>query len=130
MISIDTNVFVRAFADDDLAQSKAARTLIRTLTVEAPGFISLTVCLELYWVLERVLKVGRTATLDAFDRIMSTPAFEVEDGESVGEALEAARRGADFADALIDATNRLYGITETVSFDRSAADHFGWRLLS
>lgn len=130
MISLDTNVLARALADDDPVHSPAARSLIRSLSPQHPGFISLPVCLELYWVLDRVLRIGRSATLDVFDRIMSTPAFELEDGESVGEALEAARSGADFGDSLIDATNRLYGITDTVTFDRDAARRFGWRLLA
>ena len=42
----------------------------------------------------------------------------------------SARAGADFADALIDATARLYGSTDIVTFDRKAAEAFGWRLLA
>ena len=53
----------------------------------------------------------------------------IEDGESVGTAIEQARQGADFADALIDATSLRYGVSETVTFDRSAAQRFDWKLL-
>jgi predicted nucleic-acid-binding protein len=92
--------------------------------------VSLTVIVELYWVLARSLRRPVIEVLDMFDSIMATEAFEIEDGESVGEALEAARRGADFPDALIHATSRLYGITETATFDRHAAETLGWRLLA
>lgn len=129
MITLDTNVLVRAFAGDDEQQSPVARQLIRQLTPERPGFVNLTVVLELYWVLSRSLRRPVPEVLDMFDSIMATEAFEIEDGESVGEALEAARRGADFPDALIHATSRLYGTTETVTFDRHAAETLGWRLL-
>jgi predicted nucleic-acid-binding protein len=54
----------------------------------------------------------------------------VEDGEPVDESLEAARSGTDFGDALIDATSHLYGVTETVTFDRDAAERFGGRSLA
>lgn len=130
MITLDTNVLARALANDDPEQSAQAQAFLSGLSEENQGFISLTVITELVWVLRRVLKFDATSVHRALDALMGTPIFEVEDGESVGEALEAARQGADFPDALIDATNRLYGISETVTFDRDAARRFGWRLLA
>lgn len=130
MIALDTNVLTRALAGDDRRESPIARQAMRRLEGEGPGFISLIVIVELYWVLTRVLRLPQADVHRAYDALMASSALEIEDGESVGEALEQARRGADFADALIDATSRLYGATETVTFDRSAASRFGWRLLS
>jgi predicted nucleic-acid-binding protein len=129
VITLDTNVLVRAFANDDPRQSKKAQDFLAGLTEERPGFINLTVMTELVWVLQRVLKFEAGAVHQVLDGLLRTPAFEIEDGESVGEALESSRRGADFPDALIEATNRLYGIAETVTFDKAAAQRFGWRLL-
>lgn len=129
MIALDTNVLVRAFAADDQRQGPPAQRLLQTLTDERPGFVNMTVMVELYWVLRRVLRVDEERVHAIVDHMLRTSAFEIEDGESVGEALDHARRGADFADALIDATSRLCGVTETVTFDRDAARRFGWRLL-
>jgi predicted nucleic-acid-binding protein len=127
---MDTNVLARAFAEDDKNQARLAQRVLRELTDEQPGFINLTVILELYWVLRQVIRLEASRVHTIFDVLLGTPVFEIEDGESVGEALEHAREGADFADALINATGRLYGVTETVTFDRRAASQFGWRLLS
>jgi len=129
MITLDTNVLVRAFANDDAGQSPTAQEFLLGLTDDEPGFITMTVIVELVWVLRRRLKLEADGVHRLLDDLMRTSAFEIEDSESVGEALEAARQGADFADALIQATSRLYGATETVTFDRDAATRFGWRLL-
>ena len=129
MITLDTNVLVRAFANDDQVQSAVAQALLLTLSEERPGFINQTVLVELVWVLRRTLRFAAEDVHRLLDGLMNAPAFEIEDGASVGEALEAARGGADFADALIHATSRLHGTTETVTFDRDAAERFGWRLL-
>ncbi|RZI93494.1 MAG: PIN domain-containing protein [Microbacterium sp.] len=129
VIALDTNVLARALAEDDETQSPAAQKLLLGLSAESPGFINLTVTVELYWVLRQVLGIEAQRVHAIFDRLLATPAFEIEDGESVSEALEHARLGADFADALIEATNRLYGVTETATFDHGAARRFGWRLL-
>lgn len=130
MITIDTNVLARALAEDDPAQTRLAQNALLDLTPERPGFVSQAVVLELYWVLSQVIGIEKQRVHAIFDHLLATPAFEIEDGESVSEALEYARTGADFGDALIDATNRLYGIEETVTFDQAAARRFGWRLLA
>jgi len=129
VIALDTNVLVRHLAEDDPDQVRAARRLLATLSEENRGFVALTVIAELHWVLSRSLRLSAEKVAHAFDLLMAATEIEIEDGESVGEALEHARRGADFADALIHATSRLYGATETVTFDRDAAARFGWRLL-
>ncbi len=129
MIAIDTNVLARHLAEDDPDQTALTRQLLGTLTEEEPGFVSQTVIVELYWLLRRSFRLPKPVVESIFDGLMATAELEIEDGEAVGEALEAARQGADFADALIHATSRIYGVAETVTFDRDAAERFGWRLL-
>lgn len=129
MIALDTNILVRHLSEDDPVQVEQARAFLRTLSPQSPGFVSLTTTVELYWVLRKVLRLPADDVHGMVDALMRSVQLEIEDGESVGEALEQARRGADFADALIDATSRLYGIAETVTLDRDAARRFGWRLL-
>ena len=41
----------------------------------------------------------------------------------------AREAGADFADALIQGAMELFGIDETVTFNRAAAERLGWTLL-
>ena len=63
-------------------------------------------------------------------RLVETEVLEFDDGESVVRALTLAEEGADFADALIEGTMELFGVDETVTFDRRASERIGWRLLA
>lgn len=130
MIALDTNVLVRWFADDDKAQTDAAEMLFSSLAEDNPGFVNLTVMSELVWVLDRSIGMRAETLHDTIEWLLSSVEIEVEDEESVDRALRAARQGADFADTLIAATSDLYGCSETVTFDRKAAQRFGWRLLA
>lgn len=130
MIGVDTNVLVRHFTEDDPAQTRIAREFLRSLSPTNPGFVSVLVATELYWVLCRGRsKLPKSAVHDLIDAMLDAPEFEVEDEEAVDRALRAARSGADFADALIGDTADLYGCSETVTFDHRAAQSLGWRLL-
>ena len=51
MIGLDTNVLVRYIMQDDAKQSPKATKLIESLTVDAPGFLSLVSVVERGWVL-------------------------------------------------------------------------------
>lgn len=51
MIGLDTNVLVRYVAQDDPKQSPKATRLIESLTVDAPGYVSVVSVVELVWVL-------------------------------------------------------------------------------
>ncbi len=130
MIAIDTNVLVRHLTEDDPAQTAVARRFLARLSPDEPGFVSIVVLAELYWVLRRGRsKLSADRALSALEIILDTPELEVEDEESVSRSLERARAGADFADALIADAAELYGCSETVTFDRGAATSLGWRLL-
>ncbi len=130
LIGIDTNVLLRAILGDDDTQSPAARMLFRGLTVDSPGFITQVTLAETYWVLSRSLRMPRPQCLAIIRSLVETETLEFDDGESVVRALSLAEEGADFADALIEGTMELFGATETVTFDRDAAERLGWRLLA
>ncbi|MFP5304630.1 MAG: PIN domain-containing protein, partial [Gammaproteobacteria bacterium] len=49
MDSLDTNILIRYYTDDDPVQSPLA---VRLLEERAPLFVPLTVVQELFWVLE------------------------------------------------------------------------------
>lgn len=129
LIGIDTNVILRAALGDDPVQSPIARTMLDSLTVDRPGFVTGATLVELYWVLNRQNRYPKEAALTLIRRLIESETLEFDDGEGVAEALYLAEEGADFADALINVTMRQFGTTETVTFDRRAADRLGWRLL-
>lgn len=129
LIGIDTNVILRAVLQDDDRQSAIANEMFQGLTAERRGFITQATLTETYWVLTRSVGISREESLEVIRRLVQTETLEFDDGELVVAALQAAEEGADFADALIDATMRMFGSTETVTFDRRASERLGWRLL-
>ncbi len=129
MIGIDTNVILRAALDDDPVQSRLAQELLETLTREAPGFVTMLTLAEVFWIVHRREGFSKDTALALIRGLIESDVLEFDDGEGVVRALEAAGDGADFADALIDSTMAQFGVTETMTFDRRAAQRLGWRLL-
>lgn len=68
--------------------------------------------------------------LEALRRVVTADNIRVERLREIERALEQAKGGADFADALIDSVCRAEGCTGVVTFDRRASDRLGWELLS
>jgi len=61
MTGLDTNILVRFFVKDDLEQSRRAKELLRTLTPESPGFVSLVALAEMIWVLRSQYRMPSSA---------------------------------------------------------------------
>ncbi|WP_182377795.1 PIN domain-containing protein [Nocardioides sp. WS12] len=130
MIGIDTNVLVRAFAEEeDAATAELAREVLRALTPEEPGFIAQVTMAELYWVLSSRYRFDKQSCLEVIRGLIQAESLEFDDGEGVVRALALAEEGADFPDALIQGSMELFGISETVTLDRAASRALGWRLL-
>ena len=129
MTGIDTNVVLRAVLQDHDVQTPLARHALSSLSRESPGFISVVTLAEVYWVLGRHQRFTKAARLAVIRRLIETETLEFEDGEGVVRALHLAEDGADFADALIQGAMELFGAKETLTFDRSASERLGWRLL-
>lgn len=129
LTGIDTNVLLRMLLQDDPVQGPLAAELFRGLGSGARGFITQVTLVETYWVLSRAKGLSKSQCLGAIEQLVATEALEFEDGEAVVRALILAEAGADFADALIQGSLELFGVQETVTFDRTAADRLGWRLL-
>ncbi|USQ81367.1 PIN domain-containing protein [Ornithinimicrobium faecis] len=130
MIGLDTNVLVRYVVQDDNAAFAVAARVMDQLSEESPGFITQVTLAEFYWVLSRSYHYPRDTCLAAVSQLVSTRSLEFDDGEGVVRALTLAEAGADFPDALIEAAMELFGVTETVTFDRRAARALGWKLLT
>lgn len=131
MLGIDSNVLVRAFAEEEDTRSvELARRFLSERTAGDPGFITIVTMAELYWVLSRSYGFDRRSCLNVIRGLLESDAYEFDDGEGVARALELAEGGADFADGLIQGTMELYGVPETVTLDRAASRKLGWRLLA
>ena len=121
MIGVDTNILVRYLVEDDAEQAAtAARFFEVRCSPERPAFVNRVVMAELVWVLESVFGFPQALIAGNLDVLLRTPSILVEDADEVARALELYRGGADFADALIGASNVRQGCTTTATFDRKA----------
>ncbi|MAU43297.1 MAG: VapC toxin family PIN domain ribonuclease [Yangia sp.] len=115
-ITVDTNVLLRAFVEDDPAQSQTA---IETLEGAEIVAVSLQSLCEFAWVLKRQYEASRAdiasgirALLDTQNVVVNRPAAEA--GLTVLEA------GGDFADGVIAYEGNWLGGETFVSFDKKA----------
>lgn len=131
MIGVDSNVIVRYVAQDDARQAAAAtRFLESELTPANPGFVSLVVLAEVVWVMTSIYDADRDAVATTVEALLSAPQLRVQDAETVWTAVQTYRKvPADFSDLLIALLATRAGSDESVTFDKSAARHAGFRLL-
>ena len=115
-ITADTNVLARAILQDDAAQCRMAREMLKSATLIA---VSLPSLCELVWILRQGAKLPRQdvstairALLDAGNVVMNRPAVEL------GLALLEA--GGDFADGIMAHEGKWLGGETFVSFDKKA----------
>ena len=122
MIGLDTNVLVRYVAQDDSRQSPKATRLIESLTVDAPGYVSLVSVVELVWVLTGCYASTRDKICEVVETLLRTKEIVVAHADTVWKALRLFKEGkADFADCLIGAKNRRMGCRATATFDMKAS---------
>ena len=96
MTGIDTNVLVRLLTRDDEEQFQKAASFFAKNDVLIPN----TVILETEWVLRYLYDFASDAILDAFVRIFGLPNVKIEHPDAIAKAIDLARQGLDFADAL------------------------------
>jgi predicted nucleic-acid-binding protein len=115
-ISVDTNVLARAVLNDDPAQSRAARKLLREASLIA---VPLPCLCELIWVLRQGAKLAKDdvaavvrSLMSAGNVVVNRPAVEL--GLAILEA------GGDFADGAIAYEGAWLGGETFVSFDKKA----------
>ena len=122
MIGLDANILVRYIMQDDVRQSPLADRLIESLTVEAPGFISLVTVIELVWVLSSAYGLTDARIAEGLETLLRTREIRVDQAETIWKALRDFQgTRADFADCLIARTGRMVGCQTTMTFDREAA---------
>ena len=100
MRSLDTNVLARFFVDDgDDAQAARQRpAAIAALSERA--FVSVTVLLELEWVMRGFYAIPRRGVVRALRALAGIEHIAIEDRDAVLAAVDAFEDGLDFADAM------------------------------
>jgi predicted nucleic-acid-binding protein len=118
MLAAGTNVWARAYLNDDAAQAAKARSAIGEARSRDGVFIPLIVLAELSWVLRT--RWERERILNAIDGLLQTRGVMVESPVLARRALEAARKGpAGFPDHLIAEVSFEYGASEIITFDKN-----------
>jgi predicted nucleic acid-binding protein len=122
LLAVDTNIIARIVLADDANQTARARNLVAREMV----LVRTTVLLETYWVLRRPGKQSHDEALLGLTAFLGLPTVALEEPERVRAAIDFARAGMGFADAL-----HLSGLgpdDRFGSFDRDlarAADRLG-----
>ena len=129
-IGLDTNVIVRYLTHDEPTQTAAAVRLIDSLSSDSPGFLSLIVIAELFWVLEVSYRFKKNEIEHVLETLLRSKELVVERAEIVLQALRKfSASQADFADCLIERCGHAAECQCTVTFDRNAAKGAGMKLL-
>jgi predicted nucleic-acid-binding protein len=121
MIGLDTNLLLRLFVEDDLAQAARARAYFSKVTSTEPAVVNPIVLAELSWTLAKTFKLGRSRVADIIDAILASDDLKVMHSASALDAVQAYRTGkADYADYLLSYINIEVGCTATATFDAAA----------
>lgn len=105
MKSIDTNILVRYYAQDDPLQSPIALRLFRN---ESELFVTKTVLLEFFWVLTQAdkFRFPPNQVMAVFEHLQDLPNIVIEDELSLRTAVAGCLAGLEFPDALHLAASR------------------------
>ena len=119
MRSLDTNVLARFLVDDvdDAQAAKQRPAAVSALSQRA--FVSVTVLMELEWVLRGFYLLPRRDIVRAIRALAGIEHLVLEDRDAVLSALEGVDGGLDFADALHIA--RSARATAFATFDKRLA---------
>ena len=102
MIGVDTNLLVRILTNDDPIQARRALKLLKSDDI----FIPKTVLLETDWVLRHAYEIDTSNIISGFKKLLGLPNVNVEDPDSIHQAISWYENNFDFADALHLASSR------------------------
>ena len=115
-ITADTNVLARAILQDDAAQCRTAREMLRSATLIA---VSLPSLCELVWILRQGAKLPKEDVATVIRRLLDTGNV-VMNRPAVEAGLALLEAGGDFADGIMAHEGKWLGGETFVSFDREA----------
>jgi predicted nucleic-acid-binding protein len=113
MIAVDTILLVRILTNDDPIQARRAIKILNSDDI----FIPKTVLLETEWVLRHAYEIGRSNIIIGFQKLLGLPNVNVEDPDSIYQAISWYENKFDFADALHLASSRR--CTSFATYDSS-----------
>ena len=120
MIVADTNVWARAYLNDDASQAQKARKALAEGRAKGGLFVPLIVLAELSWVLRG--QWDRARVLNTLESLLQTRGVSVEASLLVREAIAATREGkGGFADHLVAEIGFANGAREGLTFDERFA---------
>lgn len=119
MNALDTNVLARFFVDDPSDEEAALQRPAAIAALQERCFVSVTVLLELEWVLRGFYELPRQEVAKVLRALSGIEHLTLEDRDAVLNALDAFDKGLDLADALHLA--RSTRTTGFLSFDRRLA---------
>ena len=102
MIAVDTNLLVRILTNDDPVQARRALKILESDNIYIPK----TVLLETEWVLRHAYEIGRSNIIIGFQKLLGLPNVNIEDPDSIYQAISWYENKFDFADALHLASSR------------------------
>ena len=118
MIAADTNVWARAYLNDDPVQTGKARAALAAGRSAGGVFVPLLVLAELSWVLRG--RWDREKVLSTIESLLQTRGVAVESPALAWRVLESSRKGAvGFADHLIREVAIESGASEVITFDKA-----------
>jgi len=100
MRALDTNVLARFFVDDADDARAARQRPAAVAALSGRSFVSVTVLLELEWVLRGFYELRTRDISRVLRALASIEHVTLEDRDAVLVALDAFDKGLDFADAL------------------------------
>ena len=116
MVVADTNLWARAFLNDDVSKSRKARKALAEARSKGGVFVPRIVMAELAWVLRG--KWERDRVLSTLESLLLTRGVTVESPTLALNALTATREGqGGFADQLIAQVAFANGAREVITFD-------------
>jgi len=117
--ALDTNVLARFFVDDADDAQAARQRPAAVAALSERSFVSVTVLLELEWVMRGFYGLPTRDVLRVLRALASIEHITVEDRDAVLVAIDAFDKGVDFADALhIARSSRASGFA---TFDQRLA---------
>ena len=100
MRALDTNVLARFFVDDADDAQAAKQRPAAIAALAGRSFVSVTVLLELEWVLRGFYELSTRNISRVLRALASVEQITLEDRDAVLVAIDAFDKGLDFADAL------------------------------
>ena len=100
MRALDTNVLARFFVDDADDAQAAKQRPAAIAALAGRSFVSVTVLLELEWVLRGFYELSTRNISRVLRALASIEHITLEDRDAVLVAIDAFNKGLDFADAL------------------------------